>query len=108
MRPSLLHPRREPRDRRRHRSRRERLAGAAPVQAEPAAQAAVLRAVRAAHAVAARPTAETVHADPDVERVRAAGGPIDQAAYSCGCGYLFSAPVSTTVSCPHCGAGQAW
>jgi hypothetical protein len=43
-----------------------------------------------------------------VERVRAAGGPLDQASYVCECGYLFAAPVSTTVACPHCGAGQAW
>ena len=46
--------------------------------------------------------------DPDVQQVRAAGGPIDRAAYACACGYLFSAPVSTTVNCPHCGCGQAW
>jgi hypothetical protein len=43
-----------------------------------------------------------------VERVREAGGPIDRASYSCACGYLFSASVSTSVSCPHCGAEQAW
>jgi len=46
--------------------------------------------------------------DPLAERVRAAGGPVDTALYTCGCGYLFSAEVSTTVSCPHCGTGQAW
>jgi hypothetical protein len=46
--------------------------------------------------------------DPAVARVREAGGPVDEAAYSCECGYLFSAAVSTTVCCPHCGAGQAW
>jgi rubrerythrin len=46
--------------------------------------------------------------DPDVRRARAAGGPIDNAAYSCQCGYIFSAAVSTTVSCPHCGTDQAW
>ena len=46
--------------------------------------------------------------DPAVARVRQAGGPLDQAVYTCGCGYLFSAPVSTTVACPHCGTGQAW
>jgi DNA-directed RNA polymerase subunit RPC12/RpoP len=40
--------------------------------------------------------------------VRDAGGPVDQASYTCQCGYLFSAAVSTTVECPHCGAGQAW
>ena len=43
-----------------------------------------------------------------VERVREAGGPVDRASYSCACGYLFSANVTTSVSCPHCGAEQAW
>jgi hypothetical protein len=43
-----------------------------------------------------------------VQRVRDAGGPLDRASYSCGCGYVFLAPVSTTVICPHCEAGQAW
>ena len=43
-----------------------------------------------------------------VEKVREAGGPVDHAAYGCGCGYGFSAAVSTTVTCPHCGAAQAW
>jgi hypothetical protein len=42
------------------------------------------------------------------ERVRQAGGPIDTAVYACSCGYMFSAAVSTTVACPHCGADQAW
>ena len=42
------------------------------------------------------------------DRVREAGGPEDQATYTCVCGFHFEAPVSTTVSCPHCGAGQAW
>jgi hypothetical protein len=42
------------------------------------------------------------------EQVRRAGGPLDLAVYSCSCGYLFSASVSTTVACPHCGADQAW
>jgi predicted Zn-ribbon and HTH transcriptional regulator len=46
--------------------------------------------------------------DPAVARVREAGGPIDSASYACDCGYLFRAPVSTTVRCPHCGADQAW
>jgi hypothetical protein len=46
--------------------------------------------------------------DPAVQRVREAGGPVDRACYSCHCGYLFEAKVSTTVRCPHCGAGQAW
>ncbi|HXD55172.1 MAG TPA: hypothetical protein VN618_10505 [Solirubrobacteraceae bacterium] len=46
--------------------------------------------------------------DPAVDRVRSAGGPLDVAVYTCGCGYLFSAAVSTTVCCPHCGTDQAW
>ena len=46
--------------------------------------------------------------DPECERVREAGGPRDLASYVCGCGYVFSAPVSTTVVCPHCHAHQAW
>jgi predicted Zn-ribbon and HTH transcriptional regulator len=46
--------------------------------------------------------------DPAVERVRSAGGPIDEAAYVCECGFSFRAPVSTTVACPHCRAQQAW
>ena len=46
--------------------------------------------------------------DPDVQRVQEAGGPEDHASYSCACGYLFSADVSTSVVCPHCGTDQAW
>jgi hypothetical protein len=43
-----------------------------------------------------------------VRRVRDAGGPRDEACYSCACGYMFAASVSTDVCCPHCGARQAW
>jgi hypothetical protein len=32
----------------------------------------------------------------------------DQAMYSCACGYIFQAAVSTSVGCPHCGGSQAW
>ena len=46
--------------------------------------------------------------DPAAQRVREAGGPIDQASYTCMCGCIFLAPVSTTVECPHCSAAQAW
>jgi hypothetical protein len=46
--------------------------------------------------------------DTAVQRVRDAGGPVDRASYACHCGLLFEAKVSTTVMCPHCGAGQAW
>lgn len=46
--------------------------------------------------------------DATVARVRLAGGPIDNASYTCSCGFVFAASVSTTVACPHCGASQAW
>jgi hypothetical protein len=42
------------------------------------------------------------------DRVREAGGPLDVALYGCSCGFQFEASVSASVSCPHCGAGQAW
>jgi rubrerythrin len=44
----------------------------------------------------------------DERRARESGGPDDRAMYTCSCGYVFEADVSTSVSCPHCGAGQAW
>ena len=34
--------------------------------------------------------------------------PQDEAVYSCSCGMVFEAPVSTSVDCPHCGGVQAW
>lgn len=43
-----------------------------------------------------------------VKRVREAGGPVDHASYNCECGYVFIAPVSTSVRCPQCHTGQAW
>jgi hypothetical protein len=46
--------------------------------------------------------------DPVVVRVRRAGGPVDEASYTCECGYVFRARVSTTVACPHCEAQQPW
>jgi hypothetical protein len=41
-------------------------------------------------------------------RRREAGGLQDEAVYSCGCGFVFHAAVSTSVGCPHCGSAQAW
>ena len=32
----------------------------------------------------------------------------DAALYSCACGYVFTAAVTTSVGCPHCGTDQAW
>ena len=46
--------------------------------------------------------------DPEVLRARRAGGPVDEACYTCQCGCVFLAPVSTTVACPHCEAQQPW
>jgi hypothetical protein len=88
MRPSLLHPLVE---RHSHRRRPERQAVLAHK-----------------HKRAPEPTPVSEPRDIAVERVRAAGGPLDQASYTCECGYLFAAPVSTTVVCPHCSAEQAW
>jgi hypothetical protein len=86
MRPSLLHPLREPR----HSRRRRRRSGRGAPTGEPI------------HETVLQPC------DPAVQRVREAGGPVDRASYTCACGYLFNATVSTTVMCPHCGADQAW
>jgi hypothetical protein len=47
-------------------------------------------------------------ASPARERNQRANLSQDAATYSCGCGYVFLAPVSTSVGCPHCGAAQAW
>jgi rubrerythrin len=44
----------------------------------------------------------------DERRLRESGGPDDRAMYTCSCGYVFEASVSTSVLCPHCGAPQAW
>ncbi|ADB52893.1 hypothetical protein [Conexibacter woesei] len=47
-------------------------------------------------------------ADPPRRRERDAGGPEDRALYHCHCGFIFEAPVTTSVGCPHCGTAQAW
>jgi hypothetical protein len=41
-------------------------------------------------------------------RARDAGGPVDNASYTCCCGLVFSASVSASVSCPVCGTDQDW
>ena len=54
-----------------------------------------------------------------IARLRSAVGPArernkranisqDAALYSCSCGYVFTAAVTTSVGCPHCGSAQAW
>jgi hypothetical protein len=49
-----------------------------------------------------------VSAGTAARRRREAGAPQDQAMYSCACGFVFEAQVSTSVGCPHCGDSQAW
>lgn len=44
----------------------------------------------------------------ETPRVHEGGAPQDQAVYTCQCGYVFEALVSTSVDCPHCGSTQAW
>jgi rubrerythrin len=44
----------------------------------------------------------------DERRWREAGGPEDRALYGCSCGYVWQTTVSASVSCPVCGATQAW
>jgi hypothetical protein len=46
--------------------------------------------------------------DGSPERRHLHGQVEDSATYTCQCGYVFEALVSTTVDCPHCGDGQAW
>src|ERR1019366_4494423 len=46
--------------------------------------------------------------NPPSRRRREAGPPPDLALYSCRCGFVFEASVSTSVGCPHCGSTQAW
>jgi hypothetical protein len=96
MRPSLLHPRGDPRHSRRDRRGRRRAASAPTTAPMPTTTPAPAR------------EPAVVAVDPAVRRAREAGGPIDRASYVCECGLLFSAAVSTTVTCPHCGSRQAW
>jgi hypothetical protein len=42
------------------------------------------------------------------ERSKRANVSQDAALYSCSCGYVFKAAVTTSVGCPHCGTDQAW
>jgi hypothetical protein len=45
---------------------------------------------------------------PARERNKRANVSEDAALYTCGCGYVFTAAVTTSVGCPHCGSAQAW
>lgn len=66
---------------------------------------------RAARGTVAPATSEQTVTDEgtaDSRRRREAGVSEDHAIYTCQCGLVFEALVSTTVSCPHCGGSQAW
>jgi hypothetical protein len=43
-----------------------------------------------------------------MRRRREVGGMQDEAVYTCECGFVFHAPVSTSVGCPHCNGAQTW
>lgn len=45
---------------------------------------------------------------PESRRRQELGRQRDQAQYTCQCGFVFKAAVSTSVDCPHCGGAQAW
>jgi hypothetical protein len=62
---------------------------------------------RAARAAPQQPAPDPLES-PEVRAARRAGGPEDRALYSCMCGYAFTAAVTTSVGCPHCGTEQAW
>ena len=44
----------------------------------------------------------------ETRRAREGGPTQDEALYTCQCGFIFQAPVSTSVGCPRCGDSQAW
>lgn len=92
-------PRSEKTTRRRAGAFRDRRSGAAPAPlAEPAEEMSeAIAGSRAPDGASDRPNG------------RRRPEPIeDNALYSCGCGFVFAAAVSTSVACPHCGDGQAW
>ncbi len=61
-----------------------------------------------ASAAEARGTAAGLEAPKAAPRRRHGGPSQDRALYSCQCGFVFDALVSTSVGCPHCGDTQAW
>ncbi len=99
MRASIPHPLRERIPRRLRERRHPRWGRSRPTAANRQA---------AEHFPSPGPGPGSGPSDLAVERVRDAGGPVDRASYSCECGFVFIAPVSTTVTCPHCRAGQTW
>jgi hypothetical protein len=116
MRPTLTHPnserrRRSPRAASRGRRDVERVAHAVAVRAREAGKRITREpsgtAREAGKGITREPSGTARVAEITAERT-GAGGPLDVATYSCRCGLIFSAAVSTTVDCPHCGAEQDW
>jgi hypothetical protein len=101
MRAVLPHQIRQRRRSRRARGERRPVRAIAPESGAPAA-VALTRATDDAADTSGPVT------DAAARRVRAAGGPLDSASYTCGCGCVFAAAVTTSVVCPHCGDAQAW
>ena len=66
------------------------------------------RAGRRAHAVVHREPGAGTSVRAEVARINGGEPSQDQAVYTCQCGHIFEAMVSTSVACPHCGSGQAW
>jgi hypothetical protein len=95
---------------RRHRNNRPAREPVSPEGAQPERSASE-RGARAADAPAAeRPLAGSIGASQAraAQRRRREPSPEDHAVYSCECGFVFEADVSTSVGCPHCGGSQAW
>jgi hypothetical protein len=78
------------------------------MRARPKTTTRRLRPLRRPHSASTRPAPPEADPHPDERRARESGGPLDKALYTCTCGFVFDADVSTSVTCPHCGAGQAW
>jgi hypothetical protein len=55
-----------------------------------------------------RPAAHTREADTRQADSGPPAVPEDAMRYVCGCGNIFTADVTATVTCPACGGGQAW
>jgi hypothetical protein len=117
--PESLHRLRSTRPRRRDvpvaGSPPEATAGSEPSEPDPAPRAAAETADPDPPSASAGAPAEPPQCvPPDAEppepeqRVREAGGPEDRAHYTCSCGMAFTADVSASVACPHCGVEQVW
>ncbi|HEX5192205.1 MAG TPA: hypothetical protein VFW09_05320 [Solirubrobacteraceae bacterium] len=96
---------------RRHRQARPAPASVAAQEEQPEPEPIGRSGARSgAVLVAERPLAATL-AGSEIRagrRRRREPAPQDHALYSCQCGFVFEADVSTSVGCPHCGGAQAW